>query len=45
MFFFKKRKSDDFTKEQTMQELNANEIDTVEGGLLPESPVGGDTNR
>ncbi|SDA43563.1 MULTISPECIES: hypothetical protein [unclassified Janthinobacterium] len=34
----------DITKEQSMQELNTNEIDAVAGGLLPESSVGGDTN-
>jgi hypothetical protein len=44
MFLFKKRKSYDIAKEQSMQELNTNEIDAVAGGLLPESSVGGDTN-
>jgi hypothetical protein len=34
----------DITKEQSMQELNTNEIDAVAGSLLPESSVGGDTS-
>lgn len=43
-FCFKKRKFYDIIKEQTMQELNVNEIDEVAGGLLPEGSVGGNSN-
>lgn len=43
-FCFKKRKFYDIIKEQTMHELNVNEIDEVAGGLLPESSVGGNTD-
>jgi hypothetical protein len=40
----KKRKFYNIIKEQSMQELNTNEIDAVAGGLLPESSVGGDSD-